>query len=286
MVMAALAFALMVWCVKVARAELSAVEIIAWRTPAGLALAWVFLGRGRGSAAAFHVHNRRIMVLRCALGFGAMVSFFTAAKALSVADITLITRIQPIVVGMLAPLALGASERSSGRTWSLLLAGLAGCAILVGPDLSGGGTAGLWALLAVAFSSCAHVTLRALGATDRPGVIVFWFQLTVGVMAVIVMAAWHGSIHLPPAHLWPYLCGAGALATLAQWLMTRAYALERASIVSGASHVGPVWAIGVDLACFGVWPSATTLLGGGVVMAAVLALLVREVRDNGAKATG
>ena len=43
------------------------------------------------------------MVVRCVLGFGAMTCFFTAAKGLSLADLSILAKLQPIVLAILAP---------------------------------------------------------------------------------------------------------------------------------------------------------------------------------------
>ena len=44
-------------------------------------------------------------------GFGAMFCFYSAAKGLSVADLSLITKLQPMLVALIAPVLLGSAER-------------------------------------------------------------------------------------------------------------------------------------------------------------------------------
>ena len=105
MLAATLLFTIMVGLVKVARAEMTTVELVFWRglvsTPMAL---WLARDVGMG------IVNRRLMALRVVLGFGAMMGFFTAAYGLPVTTLSLITKIQPVLIAMLAPLFLGAGE--------------------------------------------------------------------------------------------------------------------------------------------------------------------------------
>lgn len=285
MAAAAGAFALMVACVKLASTELAAVELVFWRSWVAVPLALAFARsrvRGTGDAprpgwrALLQVRNRGVLALRCLLGFAAMICFYSAARWLSVADLNLVGRIQPILIAVAAPLLLGQGERAPGSVWAVLAAGLFGCAILIGPQLQLGEVGGLWALGAVLFSSGAHTSLRALGATERPAVVVAWFQVAVMVLSALSISLWPGlDWELPPVDSLPWIAGIGLCATLGQVLMTTAYQADRAATVAAASHVGPVWGVLIDLVIFAVWPGPGTLLGGGVVMAAVLWLVFR-----------
>lgn len=273
MVFATLMFTIMVATVKVARQELSAFEVIAWRSVIAVPITFALAHR---SGVGIGIRNRRGMALRGGLGFAAMTCFFTAAKGLPLAELSIIVKLQPILIALVAPLALGRSERSGPMIWMVLVLGLAGCGLLIGPELSVGGTFGLWALGAAVFSALAHTTIRALGKTDHPLAIVFWFQVITLVLAVPGYALTEGgALPLPPSHLWPYLAGTGIAATAGQVLMTNAYRLEKASIVAAASYAAPLWAAALDMAVFGLAPSGTAVLGGTLVVGAGLLLVLR-----------
>ena len=279
MVLAALCFSLMVACVKVARAELGAVEIVFWRSLVGLPLAALVMGRSP-----WRIVNKPVFAARAAFGMGAMVCYFTAAKGLDLADLSLLGRLQPVGIALLAPLALGRGERATRRTWILGLAGLSGCAILLGPDLAVGSSYGLVALVGVGCGAAAHTCLRALAPTDHPRAVVLGFQAAslAGSGAWLLVAG--GGVQPPTLALAPWLLGVGVLAFAGQLLLTRAYQEDRAARVSAASHVAPVWAVLLDLALFRVVPGWNVLLGGAVVMAAALMLVIE--RPGGRAAAG
>lgn len=278
MVLSAGAFTAMLGFVKVARAELPAPEIIVYRAVLGLPLVWL-LARRRGG---LHIDQRGALVARVVFGFGAMFCYFTAAKGLSVADLSLITKLQPILVAIIAPLALGASERGARGIWLALLAGLAGCAILLAPQLDVDPTFGLWALAAAVLSSIAHTCLRKLSRTEEPLTVVFWFLVGLSLLSVTVTVAQRGGLPaLPRIGLWPVLLGCALSASLGQVLLTFAYRADPAPIVAAASYTAPVWALGLDLVWFDRVPSRQALAGGALIVGAGLWLVLHK-RDESA----
>jgi drug/metabolite transporter (DMT)-like permease len=232
------------------------------------------------------LHNVSLFSLRAILGFGAMLAYFTAAHGIGVADLSLIGKMQPIVVAIIAPLLLGASEAAGGSVWLILLLGMSGCALILAPDVSIGSTYGLFALAGAVLSACAHVCVRGLSRTDDTRVQVFWFQGAVMVLAGAVMAIEDPSLFgLPSAAMWPYLLGIAVAATAGQLSMTQAYAEDRAPVVAAASYAAPVWALLADLVVFSINPSWNVIIGGGIIVMAGLYLLF-GLRDPVAEPVG
>ena len=272
MLLAALSFTLMVACVKVARAELSAFDVVWWR---GLVSVPICAAAVRGGS--WRIHRLDWFAFRVVFGFAAMACYFTAAGGLPVANLTLIGRLQPLAIALFAPLLLGAEEAAGRRTIGLSLVGVAGCGVLLAPEVQSGNPAGYLALGAVVTSALSHTALRALGPTERPAVLVFWFQLAVTVGALAWVGVRDGGLPVfPGLHLVPWLVGVGVFAALGQNLLTRAYQLDRAALVAAASHASPLFAIVIDLVAFAHTPTWTTLVGGAVVLAAALALVWRR----------
>lgn len=272
MLLATLIFAVMAGAVKVARAELSAFEVMMWRgLMAAPLLAPFCIKRG------FYIHAKGVMALRTLFGFVAMGCFFFALKALPVADFSLINKLQPVLVGIAAPLLLGASEKVGRLAWLGLGFGLVGVAVLVGPQLRVGNLAGLIAAIGTASWTIAHIMLRRLGTTDRPIVLVFWFQLFLAPLGLLGHLVFVGTWpQLPGASLAGPLIVSALAATSGQWLMTIAYKLERATVVAAVSYAGPLWALLVDVLYFHIEPSAAVWVGGAFVALAGYLL----VQDN------
>jgi drug/metabolite transporter (DMT)-like permease len=270
MMAAALALTVMIGFAKVARAELSTMEVMFWRGLISVPLALGIALRGGGIG----LHNRRVFALRAALGTAAMFCFFTATKQLALADLSLLYKLQPILVALVAPLVLGDTERSDWRLWLVLAAGVTGCAILLAPQAAVDLTPGLWALGATVFSAGAHICVRLLGKTDRPAALVMWFQLVMTLCALVVtLISNGGALPRAPIHLWPVLLGCGVCATVGQLLMTTAYRIERAPTVAAAAYVGPLWALIGDVVFFELVPGLNALAGGAIIVGAGLWLM-------------
>ena len=276
MILATLSFTVMVGFVKTARQEMTALEVMCWRAGASVPLAYLLTRRtGIG------VQSRRLLGLRVLLGFCAMACYFTAAKGLALGDLTIISKLQPILIALVAPMVFGSSERTGPLVWVTLVAGIIGSAVLIGPELAVGNRFGLWAVGAAGFSAAAHLCVRALGKSEAPEVVVFWFQLGVFALAVPAAFATTGALPVPEPHLWVPLIGCGVTATIGQVLLTRAYAADSAPVVAAASYAAPLWAILADVVVFAVWPSTGALIGGALIVAAGLALVLSRSRAGG-----
>ena len=264
MTLATLSFCVMVAAVKIARTELSPMEVIMWRGVVSVPLALAFTWK-----AGFRMGRFGVFFIRAILGFAAMSCFFTAAKGLALADLSLITRLQPVMIALIAPLVLGAREQIGPSVWLALGLGIAGCAVLIGPELSMGAKYGLWAVAATVASAGAHTAVRALGRTEGPRTVVFWFQLSNVPFAIIAHLALAGSLpRLPPPHLMGAVLVCGLAATIGQLLMTKAYQQDRAAIVAAASYSGPLWSVLLDIVIFGIQPDWTFAVGGILVIGA------------------
>ncbi len=282
MIAATVAFTVMVSFAKVARRELSALDIILFRSATSIPLAIVFsLGFGATTRAgswreALRIHRRGLMTIRLLTGFGAMVCFFTAAGGLAVADLSILHKLQPILIAILAPLLLGSAERPGRTVWLAIGLGLCGSALIVGPQLTIGSWFGLWALGGVVLSALAHVTVRALGKTERSSAIVVWFQIGAFALCVSTLLLLRGGLDFPPWRLVSVLIGCGISATIGQLLMTKAYALSQASTVAAASYAAVAFGALADILVFRAFPSLTVWLGGGLVVCAGLVLVIRR----------
>jgi hypothetical protein len=206
MILASLSFSLMVACVKLVRAELDPLQVVFWRAAISTPLLLIPVVRGPG----FRIGRRKAFVSRLLFGFIAMSCFYTAAKGLALVDLSLISRLQPILLAVLAPLVLGRDERAQPGVWVAAAIGFSGCALILGPELAVGSLWGAWALAATFSSACAHLSLRRVAAADAGMTIVFWFHLGMLVLAALGLGLDGELPRLPSGVLlWPLLARRG-----------------------------------------------------------------------------
>ncbi len=288
MMAAAVVFTVMVVGVKHARESLSALEVILWRGVVAVPLVAAL-----GFRALTKVHAKGVLLLRCVLGFLAIYCFVTAIKLLSVADVAILHRLQPLVIAIIAPWFLGDAERPGPRIWLAMGLGLFGSMLILQPSVSGYSelaegqlVGGLWAIGGAVFSAGAHICLRALGEHEDARSTVFWFQLSLLPMALSALVLEQAALPgLPPHSVWSALLTVGVAAALGQLLITQAYRIERAATNAAASFSGPVWAYLADWWLFDTLPTIPELIGGACVVSAGLALIFqRPAHPDGSNA--
>ena len=278
MALAGLFFAGMLACVKQVRPSLAAFDVIFWRSAIALPFLWLTVARGHS----FSAVNWRGIGLRGLLGFGAMAGYYTAMRGMDIAEVTLIGKMQPLVVAALAGALLGHSERTNPTTWFALVVGFCGCLILLAPNVQSGSMWGLFALAGAISSAGAHLTLRVLGRTDSPRVVVFYFYLASVPLAAAAVFLTRGTLpDLPNGDAWLPLAGVAALSVISQWLVTEAYRSDTASVVAAAGYSAAVWAIVFDYAIFSILPKSATVVGGILIVVSGL-LLVFKRTERGA----
>lgn len=228
-----------------------------------LILALVLARHGRGTAAAFRAIGWPGLVMAACLG-SAFIAFIFALTLASVAETVVILAVSPLAAALIARLFLG--ERIGARTLAAMLAALLGVALMVGDGLNGGGLAGnLVALAACLGYAGAIVALRAGRRVDMMPA-----TCLSGVFALAVSGLLVGSLVIPPRDiLLALLLGTGQLGAQYALITIAARAVP-------AGQIALVMLLEVLLAPLWVWlalgetPATTTLIGGAVVLGALL----------------
>lgn len=261
-------FSLMSLFVKLAGRSLPAMEIV-------LARGVVVLVVSRGLLARRGVSpwgsRRGLLLVRGLLGFTALSCFYFALTVLPLADATVIQYTNPVWTALIAAVVL--DERLRRIEVIGIAASLAGVLLLVRPTFLFGSATGLdpvhvaVALSGAVFSAAAYVTVRVLGASEDPLVIVFWYAM-VNVAAAVPLAA--PSAVWPAPSGWLFLGGVGLSAQVAQVLLTRGLGEERAGRAMAVAYLqiffaavwgalffdeipGPAMAAGAVLVMAGTW---------------------------------
>ena len=222
MLSSALSFSLMGVCVKAVGGRIPVGEVVLARSAVSLLLSLVML---RQAGLEPWGNRRGLLVLRGVIGTGALLCVFAALAQLPLAPATVLQYLQPTFTAALAWVVL--RERIGLRmVLAALLGWLAVLALSNGTELMAllgplGGWLGQrqqplpWGGVVLAIggallSACAYVSVRALGRTEHPLVIVFYFPL-VGLVLTLPLVA------LQP--VWP--TAAEALALVGVGLFTQ-----------------------------------------------------------------
>lgn len=279
MVLAALSFTAMGVLVKASAMRLPFLVAVFFRTAVGLL---ILFGYFRWTGTTLHARQHRLLLLRSLFGFLALVLFFFALERLPLSHAVILNFSSPVFVVLLSGVMLG--EQRTGVILPFVLAAFVGAALLVAPEWTTIRYEAVLGLLSAVFAALAYVTVRRLSSTESSRTIVFYFSMygtLFGLMALIgADLAWPEEYALDvitPALLDPvnlaYLCGVGVTATLGQLFLTSALVLEKASVVSVFSYLNPLLSYLLGLALFGEVPTASSVVGGLLVLAGCAGVL-------------
>lgn len=288
MVLSGLMFTIMVSMVKVIRVELEPLSIMLWRSLIALPIAWSW----SGGFARIQAKAVPWLAVRSVLGFGAMFGFYYASAGVGVGELGFVSKLQPVLLAIFAPLLLGRSERVPLRLWGLILLSFVGVGVLLSPRIGRAdalaelvSSHGALAIFACACSAIAHLCVRKIGGWVSSPLIVLYFQTFVGIVAALWLVA-HGRLAMPGTHWWPWLLGIGLTSTAGQLCLTRAYATAKAARVSAMSYVSPIWGVLIDAVWFAVLPGPEIWLGGAMILAGGLGLLFGRTETKSQSSEG
>ena len=289
MVQAALWFAVMGLFVKLASRTLPTMQIVFARGAITLAIASLVLWKAKLSPFG---SRSRLLLLRGLVGSVALICFYAAVVHLPLAEATVIHQTAPLFTAVFAAFFL--RERLNARVvWSLLGAFLgvvmiarpgwlfgavastpAVASAAVGGDVPtmAAGDAGAWAfafvaLLGAILSAVAYVTVRRLGRTDSPLVVVFYLPLvTLPVSAPFALPVWVW----PDASGWAWLLGIGVSTQVAQVALTKGLAREAAGRATAVGYLQVAFATLFGALVFGVWPDGWSWAGMACIVGSLL----------------
>lgn len=251
-------------------------EAVFFRSAFGIVPILVWLSVTHELSGGLRVQSPLGHVWRGVIGTTAMGLGFAALAFLPLPEATAIGYATPILVVVFAALFLGEQVRLVRI--SAVVMGLAGVLIVLLPQFGGsaGGTEALGAGLALAGAACAalaQIQIRRLVGSERTSAIVFWFSFTATALSLLTLP--FGWVAPSPTDA-ALLIGAGLLGGIAQILMTSAYRFADASVVAPFDYASMLFALVIGYAVFAEVPSASTLAGSAIVIAAGVLIIWRE----------
>ncbi|MCU0967386.1 MAG: DMT family transporter [Rubrivivax sp.] len=277
---ASLLFATMGVAVKLASAHYAAGEIVFYRGLVGVALiaAWV---RWRGGTLRTPVPAMHLQ--RSLAGVGALLLWFFAIGGLPLATAMTLNYMSSVwmAVFLVAGAWLFGTSRIDGRLVAAVLAGFAGVALVLRPTIDERQLVyGLAGLASGVLAAIAYLQVGALGRAGEPEPrTVFYFSLGGVAGGAATMAVGGASAHSLRGVL--LLLAVGLLATLAQAMMTRAYAIGRTLGNAALQYLGIVFATAYGLWLFDEAVTASAALGIALIVAAGLAATLLRTRAGG-----
>ncbi len=223
-----------------------------------------------GGFKALQTRRPGLHLIRSLTGLTGVCCYFFAVQRLSVGEVMVISQAVPLFVTALAVPVL--AEKVGWRRGSAVAVGFLGVVLALGPvrEIT---TAALIAVLGTALWSITILTVRMLGATERPATTTFYYMVF-GTIVGGLLQPWFWLT--PEIETWALFAAIGVLGAIAQLLIAHALKIGEASVVSPFNYTAIIWGIAIDLAIWGVLPTFWTIAGAAVITLAGLYIFRRE----------
>ncbi len=270
MLLASLLFASMGVCVKLASPLYSAGEIVFYRGLIGMAFA-ALVARGRGGGLRSQVPMMHFWRSLC--GVLALGLWFYSIGQLPLATAVTLNYLSSVWMALflLGGAVLLGSAQVDWRLVLTVLVGFGGVALVLRPTLQPEQLwHGLAGLLSGMIAAMAYLQVTTLGRRGEPDFRIVFYFATGGVVAGGLSMAWSG---ISPHSIYgvALLLAVGLSATLAQLMITRAYAIGSTLANAAMQYSGILFAVAYGVWLFDEAVPAIALLGMLLIVLAGLA---------------
>ncbi len=278
MLLAALLFATMGVCVKLASSHFNSFELVAYRGVVSAVLMGLLMRTRRTALATRHGSAH---AWRSVTGVIALAAWFYAIVHLPLATAMTLNYMSSVWVGAFViggALLFGRATPGQGPLMAAVLASFAGVVMILQPTLEQNQLfAGVVGLMSGLVSALAYMQVMGLGRLGEPEErTVFYFSVACALggalgMAFVGVSPWNWG-----AALW--LLPIGVFASGGQWCMTRAYSHGATLVVANLQYSGIVFGALYSLLLFGDQIPLVGWLGMGIITASGIMATVLRAR--------
>ena len=213
------------------------------------------------------------------IGSISMGCLFGGLGLLPFPEATALGYAMPLMIVIFAGMFL--NERVGVFRLSMVALGLAGVLIVLSPQMSVGvrdassaqSLGALLTLTGASFGALAQIFISRMVVTEKPSAVVFWFLVTSTVLSLVTLP--FGWV-VPDAGTAALLVAAGVMGGAAQIMLTSSYRFADASLVAPFDYASMLLAIAIGWFVFNEPTSARMLSGAAVIIAAGVAIILRE----------
>ncbi|AUH66137.1 EamA family transporter [Paracoccus zhejiangensis] len=222
----------------------------------------------------------RLFLLRGALHVAAVIAWFYAMSRITVAEVTAIGFLNPIMVTIGAALIFG--EKLAVRRILAIAVALIGALVVLRPGLRPMDPGHLSQVAAAVCFGLSYLIAKQLAERVPATVVVAMMSLTVSIgLAPLALMDW-----VPPTlEQIAWLGLVAVFATAGHYTMTRAFAAAPLTVTQPVTFLQLVWASLLGVFVFGEPVDAWVLLGGAMMIGAISYITWREARVRASTVT-
>ncbi len=251
------------------------------RSLVGLPILLVMVAYANGLGA-LRSRNWKLLIARGLIMLTAYTTYYMAFPALPLAEAVALFFTSPIFVTILASLIL--REKVTPQAWAAVITGFIGVLIILRPGTALFEPAALLSLFSAAAYALSMILARKYGA-DEPTTVMAFYVNAVYLVGAAMIAGVFGALGITafghpsldflvrpwamPGTVDLLLMGVcGVIAAVAMTLLTHAYRLANANLVTVFEYTGMLWVALWGFVLFAEVPKLTTVIGTAIIIAA------------------
>jgi drug/metabolite transporter (DMT)-like permease len=256
-------------CARALARDMSAAEILFFRSVVGVAVLLPWLARAGWRGLATRKPGQH--VLRALVGGAAMLCWFASLATLPIGDAIAIQFTLPLFLVIFAALIL--RESVDVQRWLAVAVGFLGALVIIRPGFAQVDTAVFLVLASAAFYAGNHTLTKSMSATESGGAVAFYMNLfQLPVAGAIAIFYWR----TPEWHHVAWILGLGVCGSFAHVFLTRAFAAADASALAPLDFLRLPVVAALGWWLFGDVSDRWTWSGAVIVFAAGYAITRRE----------
>lgn len=206
--------------------------------------------------------NQLALLARSIFGLAGVVLNFYAIANLTLADSSMLGKLSPIFVTIMACIFL--KEKIDNKQILSIIVTFLGTLLVIKPEFSLEMLPSLSGIMSAASAGVAYTLLRYLKDKESPDTIIFYFSL----ISVVFTAPFALAEYVQPTFTQlGLLLATGVFASVGQFGITYAYKFAKATEVSIYNYSAIVFGIILGFIFFGEIPDTLSLLGGAIIIA-------------------
>lgn len=206
--------------------------------------------------------NQLALLARSIFGLAGVVLNFYAIANLILADSSMLGKLSPIFVTIMACIFL--KEKIDNKQILSIIVTFLGALLVIKPEFSLEMLPSLSGIMSAASAGVAYTLLRYLKDKESPDTIIFYFSL----ISVVFTAPFALAEYVQPTFTQlGLLLATGVFASVGQFGITYAYKFAKATEVSIYNYSAIVFGIILGFIFFGEIPDTLSLLGGVIIIA-------------------
>ena len=213
----------------------------------------------------------RLYLVRVAVGFVAMATWFAALSLATVGEVQAIGFLMPLFATVGAGLIL--HEAIGWRRWTAVLVGFAGAMVILRPGISET-SPGTWvAVVSAVAMAASSLFIKQLADRDHPDTVVL---ITTLMQCLVAFGPGLWVWQPLDLELWAVFAAMGALGMLGHITLARAFRAADASMVMGIDFARLPFAVLLGWIAFGELIDLWTWIGAGIIFTAAFYTARRE----------